>query len=135
GAVQTFVDLEGDIVWTQEYLRYRVNACDHGSAVSKVFAQIDGLGVQAVCGASSSGQVLFPPRNEPFDFRQQLEIKYRDGLHRSATSTFVDIEGDIVWTQEYLRYRVNFCDHPTAVSKVFAQIDGRGVQADCTPAS
>jgi hypothetical protein len=134
-AVQTFVDLEGDVVWTQEYLRYRVNGCDHLSSVDKVFMQIDGAGIQPVCGSSSSGQVLFPPRNEPFDFRQRLEVKYRDGLRRGPTSTFVDLEGDIVWTQEYLRYRVNACDHSTAVSKVFAQIDGRGIQADCTPPS
>jgi hypothetical protein len=57
------------------------------------------------------GRVDFPPRNEPFDFRTQLEAKYRDQLKRTAVSTFVDIEGDIVWTQEYLRYRVNGCGH------------------------
>src|SRR5262245_8169793 len=59
--------------------------------------------------------VNFPPRNEPFDFRQQLEVKYRDGLRRGAVQTFVDLEGDIVWTQEYLRYRVNACDHQSAI--------------------
>jgi hypothetical protein len=134
-ATSTFVDLEGDIVWTQEYLRYRVNRCDHPTAVAKVFAQIDGGGIQPVCGSGPSGQVLFPPRNEPFDFRQQLEAKYRDGLHRTATSTFVDIEGDIVWTQEYLRYRVNSCGHAEAADRVFRQIDGGGVQPDCQPIS
>jgi hypothetical protein len=130
-ATSTFVDVEGDIVWTQEYLRYRVNQCDHPTAVAKVFAQIDGGGIQPVCGSAPSGQVLFPPRNEPFDFRQQLEAKYRDGLHRAATSTFVDIEGSIVWTQEYLRYRLNACGHADATTRVFQQIDGAGVQPDC----
>src|ERR1700730_2479841 len=47
--------------------------------------------------------VSFPPRNETFLFRQDLEAKYRDGLRRSSSQTFVDLEGDIVWTQEYLR--------------------------------
>ena len=28
----------------------------------------------------------FPPRNEPFLFRTNLESKYRDGLHREATA-------------------------------------------------
>src|ERR1700687_2931196 len=51
--------------------------------------------------------VSFPPRNETFVFRLQLEAKYRDGLNRSPTTTFVDNEGDIVWDQEYLRYRVS----------------------------
>ncbi len=40
-------------------------------------------------------------------------------------------EGGVVWTQEYLRYRVNQCDHPTSVQKVFSQIDGGGVAATC----
>lgn len=126
----TFVDLEGDIVWIQEYLRYRVGGCSHADAESRVFAQISGGGVQPVCSSTESP---FPPRNEPFAFRQDLETRYRDVLRRSATSSFVDIEGDIVWIQEYLRYRVSSCGHQDAETKVFIQIDGRGVQADCKP--
>ncbi len=134
GATQTYVDVEGDIVWTTEYLRYRVNQCDHPTAVQKVMAQIDGLGVQSICGNPPSGQIAFPPRNEPFAFRQQLDDKYRTGLRRGAVNTFVDIEGDIVWTSEYLRYRLNNCDHATAVTKTFQQIDGQGIQAVCASA-
>lgn len=127
-AVSSFVDIEGSIVWTQEYLRYRLNGCLHAEAVDKVLMQIDGRGVQPVCGQETPG---FPPRNQPFDFRLQLEAKYRDGLRRPSTSTFVDTEGDIVWTQEYLRYRVDGCGHFDAVQKVFLQIDGRGIQPPC----
>ena len=54
-------------------------------------------------------------------------------LRRGAVQTFVDTEGDIVWTQEYLRYRVGSSLHLDAISKVFAQIEGRGVQPDCQP--
>jgi hypothetical protein len=128
-STQSFVDLEGTIVWTQEYLRYRVNQCGHADAVQRVFRQIDGAGIQPVC--STTEQVIFPPRQEPFDFRVQLEVKYRDGLRRPASQTFVDVEGDIVWTQEYLRYRVSGCSHVTAQERVFSQIDGGGVAADC----
>lgn len=127
------VDIEGTIVWTQEYLRYRVNLCDHEEAIQKVFAQIDGGGVQPTCGNAPSGQVAFPPRDQPFDFRTRLEAKYRDELRRMPSTTYVDVEGDIVWTQEYLRYRVSTCSHADAVQKVMAQIDGGGVQPDCTP--
>jgi hypothetical protein len=131
-AVETYVDAEGTIVWTLEYLRYRANLCSHSDAVSRVMSQIDGLGVPAVCGNVATA--TFPPRNEPLAFMQQLEAKYRDSLRRSPGSSFVDVEGNIVWTQEYLRYRVSTCSHTTAQQKVFDQIDGRGVQADCTPA-
>jgi hypothetical protein len=132
-STNSFVDIEGTIVWTQEYLRYRVNQCGHSDAVNRVFRQIDGFGIQPVCSTTESA--TFPPRQEPFDFRVQLEAKYRDGLRRGATATFVDVEGDIVWTQEYLRYRVSGCGHFEAQDKVFAQIDGRGVQPDCRPAT
>ena len=86
--------------------------------------QIDGGGPPQVCGTSGSGQVRFPPRNESLDFRIRLEAKYRDGLKRSPTSTSVDNEGDVVWTQEYLRYRVNGCGHGIATQNVMTQIDG-----------
>lgn len=129
GTTTSFVDIEGTVVWTQEYLRYRVNRCGHQDAVDRVMLQIDGRGIQPVCGTSTSAS--FPPRNEPFNFRTQLEAKYRDGLRRNATATFVDVEGDIVWTQEYLRYRVNRCTHQQAQERVFQQIDGLGVQPTC----
>ncbi len=124
GPTPTYVDTEGDIVWTQEYERYRVNECSHTDAVSRVMAQIDGGAAPGVCGAAPAGQVQFPPRNEALDFRTTLEAKYRDGLKRGAASTSVDVEGDVVWTQEYLRYRVNACGHAIAVQNVFVQIDG-----------
>ncbi|MEO8677744.1 MAG: matrixin family metalloprotease [Vicinamibacterales bacterium] len=131
GNSTTYVDREGDIVWISEYYRYRVNACSHAQAQTRVFAQIDNTGTFGVCGTASSGAVAFPPRNEALDFRIALEAKYRDDLRRGAGVSAVDNEGDVVWIQEYLRYRVNSCSHAVAVDKVFAQIDGRGVQAVC----
>ena len=128
-AVQTFVDQEGTIVWTQEYLRYRVNLCSHATAVAIVMNQIDGRPVQATCGSASTA--VFPPRNEPLDFMIQLEAKYRDGLRRTAAPSFVDVEGNIVWTQEYLRYRVSGCGHDSSQQRVFDQIAGRGIAVDC----
>jgi hypothetical protein len=126
----TFVDIEGTVVWTQEYLRYRLSGCSHLQAVQNVLSQIDGAAGPPECG----GNVPFPPRNEPFDFRSNsLESKYRDGLHRTPVLTFVDIEGDIVWTTEYLRYRVSGCDHTTATQLVLAQINGAAPSAGCAP--
>ncbi len=130
-ATSTFVDPEGDIVWTTEYLLYRLNLCGHADAVQKVMRQIDTGQLQALCGTAASGVIPFPPRNEPADFRQQLEAKYRDGLRRPASSTFVDLEGDVVWITEYTRYRVNGCGHDEAVQKVFRIIDGFGDQPTC----
>jgi hypothetical protein len=85
-------------------------------------------------GTHGAGVIAFPPRNEPFAFRDELERKYRDGLRRSPSSTYVDLEGDIVWTQEYLRYRVNRCDHAAAAQKVLDQIDGKGIAPTCVDA-
>lgn len=129
-AVATFVDREGEVVWTQEYLRYRANGCDHGSALQRVLAQIDGAAPGAVCATVSGGEVAFPPRTDALAFRSELEAKYQQ-LNRGASASFVDAEGGVIWTQEYLRYRTNSCDHATAVQKVFSQIDGNGVSATC----
>jgi len=126
----TFVDMEGTIVWTQEYLRYRVNLCSHADAVTRVMNQIDGLGIAPVCGTTATAS--FPPRNEPFDFMLQLEQKYQNGLRRSPSQTYVDVEGNIVWTQEYLRYRAGACTPSASHAHVLAQIEGRGVQPICS---
>jgi hypothetical protein len=128
-ATSSFVDIEGTIVWTQEYLRYRVNSCSHDAAVSRVMAQIDGSTNTAGC---SSTETPFPPRNEPFAFRQTLEAKYRDGLRRQAGTTFVDTEGDIVWTQEYLRYRTTGCNDAQATDRVRSQLAGGAPPAGCS---
>ncbi len=130
GLAPTFVDREGEVVWTQEYMRYRVNGCDHGSATQRVLAQIDGQPAGQVCGAPPDGLIAFPPRTDAFDFRRQLETRYQQ-FGRGASQSSVDAEGGVIWTQEYLRYRVNQCDHATSVQKVFSQIDGGGVAATC----
>ena len=69
-------------------------------------------------GVSGPMDVVFPGRNESFMFRNDLEAKYASGLGRSAAGTSVDREGEVVWLQEYIRYRVNGCDHATAMSRV-----------------
>ena len=130
-AGSTYVDPEGDIVWTTEYLLYRLNLCGHADSVAKVMRQIDTGVLQPLCGTAAEGTIPFPPRNEPLDFRNQLEAKYRDGLRRSPSSTFVDLEGDVVWISEYTRFRVNECEHADSVQKVFRIIDGAGDQPLC----
>ncbi len=49
GVLQSFIDLEGKAVWLQEYLRYRVNGCNDGDAVSRVLQQIRGGGTAPLC--------------------------------------------------------------------------------------
>jgi hypothetical protein len=130
GPAPTFVDQEGEVVWTQEYMRYRSNGCDHATATQRVMSQINGEPAGQVCGAPPDGLVQFPPRNETLDFRNLLEIRYEQFGRGSSQST-VDAEGGVIWTQEYLRYRVNQCDHPTSIQKVFSQISGGGVAPTC----
>jgi hypothetical protein len=130
GLSTTYVDREGEVVWMQEYIRYRVNGCDHNTAIQRVFTQIDGGQAGGICAAPAEGLILFPSRADSLDFRRQLETKYQ-GMGRPLTSTYVDLEGSAIWTQEYERYRVNSCDHASAESKVFAQIDGGPVQPTC----
>src|SRR5690242_10420043 len=83
-----------------------------------------------VGGVSGPIDVLFPSRADSFTFRNDLETKYQQ-MGRGLTSTFVDKEGEVVWTQEYIRYRVNGCDHATAVQRVMTQIDGGAAGGIC----
>jgi hypothetical protein len=130
--VNTFVDLEGWVVWIQEYLRYRVNGCSHFDASFRVGVQIGGGGVPAVCAIIPAGVVVpFPPRNESFAFGLELNEVYRDLLRRGAVSAFVDLEGWIVWISEYLRYRTFGCSHNDASFRVGIQIGGGGVPPVC----
>lgn len=130
----TAVDREGEVIWIQEYIRYRVSGCDHGTSGQRVATQIDGGAAAADCGATPTGAVAvpFPSRADVVAFRQQLETRYQQ-MNRGLVSSFVDAEGAAIWTSEYLRYRTNDCDHASAVQKVFAQVDGGAAPATCVP--
>lgn len=133
GLGPSFVDPEGSVVWISEYLRYRLNVCTNDQAIERVRIQINGGGVLGVCGTPPSTTVFpFPPRNETLSFRQSLEALYRDELRRGTIQTRVDAEGDVVWIQEYLRYRLTRCSHDQATQRVLQQILGQGVPAGCS---
>jgi len=128
----TYVDSEGAVIWLTEYARQRVGQCDHATATDNTLAQItDSVGT-LVCAATPTGSIPFPPRNEGLLFMNQLDATYRDSLHRSLGSSFVNNEGAVVWVLEYLRYRLNGCNHGDATSKVLQQIRGLGIQPVCT---
>jgi hypothetical protein len=127
----TFVDPEGAVVWLSEYARYRVGLCDHSTAQSRVFTIIDSGVSTGVCALTPAGPIPFPPRSEGLDFMIALNDKYRDGLGRGATTSFVDNEGAVVWVLEYVRYRLNGCTHGDATTRVFQQILGQGIQPVC----
>ncbi|MGH9203017.1 MAG: matrixin family metalloprotease, partial [Vicinamibacterales bacterium] len=128
-AAVTFVDAESVAVWTQEYVRYRVQECSHPDAIQRTFMQMDGLGIQPVCGTTA--QVVLPQRSELFDFRSQLEAKFRDDFRTNSSSTHVGAPADAAWLQEYLRYRLGQCDHVVAADRVFDQLAGAGVAPTC----
>ena len=129
--VTTFVDPEGAVVWLSEYARYRVGLCDHSSAQGRVFSIINGGETVGVCAMTPAGTIPFPPRNEGLMFMLALNDKYRDSLRRPAASSNVDNEGAVVWVLEYFRYRLNGCTHGDAVTRVFQQILGQGIQPVC----
>jgi hypothetical protein len=127
---QTYVDMEGEIVWMGEYNRYRVNGCDHTTAMQYVRTEIDSGVTPPVCSVSFFPEnAIYPPREQSVDFRHQLGRKYQS-MGRSATSA-VDADGAGVWISEYFRYRTSGCDHPTATQKVMTQIDGNPAPETC----
>jgi len=127
----TYVDPEGAVIWLTEYARQRVGQCSHDTATTNTLNQITSNGSTLVCANTPAGAIPFPPRNEGLLFMNQLDNTYRDSLRRAQGSSFVNNEGAVVWVLEYLRYRLNGCNHGDATTKVFQQIRGQGIQPVC----
>jgi hypothetical protein len=128
----TYVDSEGAVIWLTEYARQRVGQCGHDRATTNTLNQIIGNGNTLVCTNTPPGPIPFPPRNEGLLFMNELDATYRDSLRRSLGSSVVNNEGAVVWILEYLRYRLNNCNHTDATTKVLQQIRGLGIQPVCT---
>ena len=126
------VNAEGSALWFPEWLRYVLNGCSETEAATRVLLQIAGQGIQPVCGVVDSGVIDFPPRNLSLDFLNTLDAFYRDDLNETAPDSYIDTEGQAVWLQEYLRYRVNGCNNQEATDRVFQQIRGGGIAPICT---
>jgi hypothetical protein len=119
-ASPTTVDPAVSTIWVARYLRFRIHGCDHAGASARVFQQIDGKGAQPLCQRPLSA--IFPPWNETTEFRRALEARFAD----PSFTSFVDLEGQAVWLQEYLRHRTASCSHRDAVRAVMARVEGRG---------
>lgn len=128
---QSYVDPEGQSVWLTEYFRFYLNGCSHTEAMSRTLAEVTTGMTWPVCGGET---LTFPPRSEPHEFQMRLETVYRDTLRRPLLLSYVDSEGANVWLAEYLRYRIaGNCPHGEAQWRVFAQVQGLGVQPLCGP--
>jgi hypothetical protein len=127
-ASATALDAHEAVSWLRRYLRYRVHGCDHQDAAGKVFKQFTVGGEQPLCRPTRV--IVFPPRNETVAFRRDLETWSSERGTRGGQS-FVDLEGEAVWLQEYLSLRANGCGHEEATSKVTAEIVGRASRSAC----
>jgi hypothetical protein len=127
---EVYVDQEGDVVWVGEYYRYRVNGCDHDTAMQYVKLQIDTGIAPPICALGFFPEnAIYPPREQSVDFRRQLGRKYQ-AMGRSSQSA-VDADGVGIWMAEYFRYSTSGCDHATAVQKVLTQVDGNPAPETC----
>ena len=129
----TVVNMEGAVIWITEYVRYRVTGCSHEDAINKVNFGIDNLNSPALPGCGLT--VPFPERGEAYRFRTEyLEPKYR-AKGFSTQSLFVNPEGDVIWTMEYLRLRVGDCSHAETTNRVNVAVRTKTTPADCTSGS
>jgi hypothetical protein len=128
----TYVNPEGSVIWITEYVRYRTTGCSSQQATSNVNFMIDNLNSLPPPGCG--GSAGFPERPESLTFRTAfLEPKYRDGLRTSLESLYVNAEGDVIWTTEYLRYRDSGCSHADATARVNQAVrnPNMGAPPDC----
>ncbi|MEO8681017.1 MAG: matrixin family metalloprotease [Vicinamibacterales bacterium] len=114
---------------------------DYGQSVNAIMNSIIGnldtlasddiQGAQSLYGGGVSGNVSFPPRNEPNDFYAQLLLVYQNTLRAGQSATYLDPEGAVIWLTEYARQRVGQCTHATAEERTLAQITGTGGTLVC----
>ena len=78
---QGFVD-PGGAVWFQEWLRYVANGCSGTEATTRVLLEIEGQGIQPVCGVVAPGAVSLPPLGESLAFLTVLDAHFRDTTER-----------------------------------------------------
>lgn len=114
---RTFVDIDGIGIWTAEYYWYRVSYCDHATATARVFAQIEGRGVQPVCAEPASIN-LRASLDDSDAFRAALEIEYRDVLRSSPIDSYLDADADSIWMITYVDARFDGMNHAQATAKI-----------------
>jgi hypothetical protein len=115
--------------WLRRYLRYRVHGCTHEATVDALQRQFMEGARLPLCRPLA--RLVFPPRNETVAFRRLLETWAAErGLR--ARPTFVDLEGEAVWLQQYLYFRSMGCGHEDATNRVTAEITQRGGGAPCS---
>jgi len=127
---QTYVDVNSEVTWIREYLRYRLTTCPHEEALRRIRVTIAGAVTPSGCGVIAP-ELAFPPRFETLAFRLEVEQIYRGDVGRTPTATSVDAEGAAAWLTEYLRYRLSTCSHTEAAAKVLLEIQGMSSPASC----
>lgn len=116
-AKPTFVDIDASAIWNAEYIRYRVYRCTDAVATDRVVAQIEGRGIQPVCGAPASIS-RFPSFGDNDRFRAALEREYRDVLKSTAREYHVDADLGAWQMREYVWLRMTGLTHPQAVTRL-----------------
>jgi hypothetical protein len=102
------------------------NGGNGGSPLSPSSAPAGMVAPTVTAFSSGPMRVPFPPQNEPVDFLMQLEARYQNQLRRPPVPTYIDPVGHAVWMADYLRYRVNLCNHADAVAKVLTRVNSQG---------
>jgi hypothetical protein len=114
---RTYVDVDGIGIWSAEYYWYRVSYCDHATAIARVFAQIEGRGVQPVC-AEPASMNLAANLDDSDAFRAALEIEYRDVLRTSPIDSYLSADADSIWMKVYTENRFKGMNHAQATANI-----------------
>jgi hypothetical protein len=103
------------------YLGYRLDGCVHEEAAEKTFRHLRGERELRVCKNATQRKPL-PAASETYDFRRRLESLYASQPAFQTATSYVDLEGEAVWLQEYLRQRLNGRDHSESTEVVLRAI-------------
>jgi hypothetical protein len=104
------------------YLGYRLDECSHDEAATKTIRQVLGERVLRICKNVVERKQALPPANETFEFLQRLESLNASRSPSRLVSSYVDLEGEAVWLQEYLRQRLSGRDHTESTEVVLRAV-------------
>jgi hypothetical protein len=98
------------------FVSYRLTGCDREEATGRILRELRGAHEIRLCSNHRSRRLSalenpgdvdsLPTRDETVRMLREVDDVYRKELTRSAAASHLDTEGEAVWIQEYLGYRL-----------------------------
>jgi len=105
------------------YLAYRMEGCDHADGAARALPDVVSPAGAGFCPVTAIDHAV-PPADQTLAFATQLDRTLSGRPDAGHSSTHVDLEGEAVWLQAYVRERARGIREQDARESVLAVIRG-----------